>query len=184
MSTESDTTGRKPDCVVIDTCIWRSNLLLKTPVGVSLVYTLRRQDGFIGLPEVVEGELKEQVVEEGLKAAEQLAKWSRIINTLTDSSFPPSLPTQIELEKIVDARIAELAPILVRVPFTLGHAKAALVMVNAKLPPNGSQNQQFKDSVIWQAVLTLSQEYTVHLITNDRAFLLDRNDPSKGLVLR
>lgn len=182
MSTESDTASRNPDCVVIDTCIWRSHLLLKTPVGVSLVYTLRRQSGFIGLPEVVEGELKQQVVEAGLKAAEELAKWSRIINTLTDSSFPPSLPTQTELAKIVDARIAELAPILVRVPFTLEHAKAALDMVNAALPPNGPQNQQFKDSAIWQAVLALSQEYTVHLITNDRAFLLNRNDPSKGLA--
>jgi len=123
MSTESDTAGRKPDCVVLDTNIWRSDLLLKTPMGVSLIYTLGRQGGFIGLPEVVEGELKEQVVEEGLKAAEQLAKSSRIINTLTDSSFSPSLPTQIALEKIVDARLAELAPILVRVPFMLEHAK-------------------------------------------------------------
>ena len=47
-------TTRKPDCVVIDTNIWRLELLLKAPVGVSLVYTLGRQKGCIGLPEVVE----------------------------------------------------------------------------------------------------------------------------------
>lgn len=87
------------------------------------------------------------------------------------------------MEDKVDARIAELAPILVRVAFTLDHAKAALDMVNAKVPPNGPKNQQFKDSAIWQAVLTLSTDYTVHLISNDRAFLRDRNDPKKGLAL-
>lgn len=182
MSTEHDTARRKPDCVVIDTNIWRSDLLLKTPVGVSLVYTLARQSGIIGLLEVVEKELKKKIVEEGLEAAEVLKNSSRIIDTLTDSASLPSLPTKIELENIVDARIAELAPILIQVPFTLEHAKAALDMVNAKLPPNGPKNQQFKDSAIWQAILTLSQEYSVHFITNDRAFLLDRNDPSKGLA--
>jgi len=68
---------------------------------------------------------------------------------------------------------------MVRVPFTLEHAKAALEMVDARMPPNGEKNQQFKDSAIWQAVLALSSDYRVHLVTNDRAFLLNRGDPSK-----
>lgn len=177
MKIKDDNASQKPDCVVIDTSIWRSSLLLKTPVGVSLVYTLGRQCGFIGLPEVVERELTKQVVQAGLEAAEELAESSRIINTLTDSPFSPSLPTQIELESKVDARLAELEPILVRVPFTLEHAKTALDMVNAELPPNGPKNQQFKDSAI------LSREYTAYFVTNDRAFLHDRNNPSQGLAL-
>src|SRR5712691_8402588 len=144
-----------PDCVVIDTNIWRSDLLLKTPVGTALVYTLARQSGFIGLPEVVKKELPKQIVEEGLNAAEKLKNLSQIITTLTDLPFFSSLPTERDLEQIVDARIAELAPILLPVPFTLEHAQAALDMVNAKLPPY-AKSQQFKDSAIWQAVLTLS----------------------------
>jgi hypothetical protein len=68
------------------------------------------------------------------------------------------------------------------VPFTIEHAKAALSMVNAKSPPNGENNQQFKDSAIWQAVLTLSRDFTAHLVTNDRAFFLNPKDPSKGLA--
>lgn len=169
------------DCVVIDTNIWRSQLLLNTPTGVSLVYALGRQGGYIGIPEVVERELATQVVQAGLEAVGELQKPSRIIEALTGRAFGP-LPTEADLRTAVDARITELSPILVRVPFTLEHARAALDMVVAKLPPNGSQNQQFKDSAIWQAVLDLSSRYNVHFITNDRAFLLDRTDPSGGLA--
>ncbi|HUT92301.1 MAG TPA: PIN domain-containing protein [Thermoguttaceae bacterium] len=181
MDTDLDNTG-KPDCVVIDTNIWRSELLLKTPVGASFVYTLGRQRAFLGLPEVVEQELTRQIVEAGHLAAEALEKSSRTINTLTDSPFPPSIPTDAALEEKVVERLRHLESILVRVPFTLEHARAALEMVNAKVAPNGEKNQQFKDSAIWQAVLALSSDYCVHLVTNDRAFLLNRNDPSLGLA--
>lgn len=173
----------KPDCVLIDTNIWRSELLLKTPVGASFVYTLGRQQAFLGLPEVVEQELTRQIVEAGRQAAEALEKSSRVINTLTDSPFSASIPSDAALEEKVVDRLRHLEPILVRVPFTLEHARAALDMVNSKLAPNGEKDQQFKDSAIWQAVLTLSSRYIVHLVTNDRAFLLNRSNVSKGLAL-
>jgi len=181
MTTDSDVAVRQLDCVIIDTNIWRSQLMLKAPMGVSLVYTLGRQQGFIGLPEVVERELTKQVLEHGRDAAEKLAEGSRILNTLTDSPSFPLPASQVKLEQVVQTRLAELTPILVRVPFTLSHASAALDMVNAKLPPNGKENQQFKDSAIWQAVLDLSRKYTVHFVTSDRGFFSDRN-PSKGLA--
>ena len=172
----------RPYCVVLDANIWRSHLFLKTPVGVSLVYTLGREHAFLGLPEVVEMELAEQVMEVGLEAAEQTKKWSRILATLTGSPFYPVALTEIDLGQIVPTQLSELTRILKRVPFTLAHAKAALGMVNAKVPPNNENNQQFKDSAIWQAVLDLSREHAVHFVTNDRAFLADRGNPSKGLA--
>lgn len=172
----------KADCVVIDSNIWRSELSLKTPIGVSLVYTLGRQRGFIGLPEVVEAELTRQIVEAGAEARQAYEKSARILGILTDSPCGAFIPSETDVRKKVAHRIEELAPLTVRVPFTLEHAKAALDMVNAKVPPNGDKNQQFKDSAIWQAVLTLSSDYCVHFVTNDRAFLLDRADPSKGLA--
>jgi hypothetical protein len=182
MTIGHDDTKRKPDCVVIDTNIWRSDLLLKTPMGQSLVYALQRQGGRIGLPEVIEAELIGQVVECGLEAAKKFAESSRIINALTDPPFPATVPTRPDLEKKVNERLTELTPILHRVPFTFEHAKAALNMVIAKLPPNGLGDQQFKDSAMWQAVLTLSRDYNARLVSNDRAFLLDRGDPSKGFA--
>jgi hypothetical protein len=86
------------------------------------------------------------------------------------------------LEKKAQERLTELGKVILRVPFTLEHAKEALDMVDARVPPNGPKNQQFKDSAIWQAVLSLCGEYRVHLVTNDRAFLIDRDDPTKGLA--
>ncbi len=182
MTNDSDVALRQPDCVVIDTNIWRSELLLKTTVGVSLIYTLGRQQGVLGLPEIVERELTKHVLKGGLEDAEQAKKYSRIISTLTGSPPFPFVPSQVELEKIIAMRLAELAPVLKRVPFTLAHAIGALDMVDAKVPPNAKENQQFKDSAIWQAVLDLSREYTVRFITNDKGFFFDR-DLLKGLAV-
>jgi hypothetical protein len=181
MTAVSDVTLRHPDCVVIDTNVWRSELLLKTPVGMSFVYTLGRQHALLGLPEVVERELAKQIIEAGLDAVEQANKGSRIVSTLT--GLPPWILSQkaSDFEQIMNTRLSELTPILVRVPFTMAHAKAALDMVDAKVAPN-THTQQFKDSAIWQAVLQLAREYVVHFITDDRAFYLDRKDTSKGLA--
>src|SRR5205814_1112798 len=55
-------------------------------------------------------------------------------------------------------------------------------LVNAKLPPNGPKNQQFKDSVIWQVVLALSADFTTHLVSMDWGFFRVREDPSSGLA--
>lgn len=177
-----DPGNEKADCVVIDTSVWRSEWLLKTPLGISLVYTLGRQRGFLGLPEVVEGELKRQLIEAGEEVRQDFETSSRILTILTDLPCGAFIPSEADLRKKIADRINELAPLTIRVPFTLEHAKAALDMVNARVPPNGEKNQQFKDSAIWQAVLTLTSDYRVHLVTNDRAFLLDRSNPGSGLA--
>ncbi len=171
----------KPICVVVDTCVWRAEPLLKTPLGVTLVYSVSRRGDVIGLPEVVELELKKQIVEAGLEAADKARGPLHILRTLVDDHFLGThLPTRDKLSKSVDKRIAQLDPVLVREPFTLQHAKAALAMVNAKMPPN-EKNQQFKDSAIWQAALALSVRYSTVLLTNDKAFFRDR-DPEKGFA--
>ena len=182
MTSGHDSAKRKADCLLIDTNIWRSNLLLKNPVGVALAYALGRQGGFIALPEVVEEELAEQIIALGLEEAVKLVDSYQKIKILTDAIWDLPVMTRAELGKKLQERLAELNPILVRVPFTVEHAKAALKMVMLKLPPNGEKNQQFKDSAIWQAVLALSQNYSAHLISADKGFFLDR-EPSKGLAL-
>jgi len=182
MGAESPEDSRKPTCVVVDTSVWRAEPLLKTPLGVTLVYTLSRRGGVVGLPEVVELELKGQMVEAGLEAADKARGPLHMLRTLTDDLFlAAELPTRDKLSQKVDERMAQLARVLIREPFTVEHAKAALAMVNSKLPPNGEKNQQFKDSAIWQAVLALSLRYSTVLLTNDKAFFRDK-DPAKGLA--
>jgi hypothetical protein len=169
-------------CVVPDSCVWRSEPLLRTPLGITLVYTLSRLNSVLGLPEVVEQELTNGIVTAGLDAVDKSRGPLQTIRTITgDRFFTMGVPDEEAFRMYVAERLTELDRILVREPFTLEHAKAALAMVNAKLPPNGDKNQQFKDSAIWQAVLSLSKRFSVVLLTYDKGFFLDR-DPGKGLA--
>ncbi len=173
---------RKPDCVVVDTSIWRADPLLRGPTGVSLVYTLSRQGGKIGLPEVVESELIKQIVEVGREASREMGKGARILSLLSNTHHFAVTPDDATLRSYVDARLKELAPLLYREAFTLEHAKAALEMVNAQVAPNGRKNQQFKDSAIWRASLSIASQFTTHLVTGDKAFFADRDQPKNGLA--
>jgi hypothetical protein len=69
----------------------------------------------------------------------------------------------------VSARLAELDSLIVRVPISAEHTRSALDRVNKKRSPN-RKKEQFKDSLIWEATLSLSTDYRVHLVTEDYAF--------------
>lgn len=182
MGAESSQESGKRECVVVDTSIWRAEPLLKTPLGVTLGYTLSRRGGVVGLPEVVELELTRQIVEAAQDASDKARRHLHVLRTITDDPLlGVNLPNADVVSRKVNERIAQLAPVLVREPFTLDHAKAALAMVNAKVPPNGRENQQYKDSAIWQAVLSLSMRFSTTFLTTDKAFFHER-DPAKGLA--
>lgn len=65
--------------------------------------------------------------------------------------------------------------------FTFDQAQGALRRVLDKVPPNAEKNQQYKDTLIWEAALELSRELEVVLVTSDHGFYSDR-DPGKGLA--
>lgn len=50
-------------------------------------------------------------------------------------------------------------------------------------PPNGPRNQQFKDSLIWEAVRELAEAAPVHLVTADKGFFEEGNY-GKGLSVQ
>jgi hypothetical protein len=63
----------------------------------------------------------------------------------------------------------------------LGEVWRALERVNAEAAPNGPKNQQMKDSLLWEACLSLAADYRVFFVTGDKAFYVDR-DVRKGLA--
>jgi hypothetical protein len=87
------------------------------------------------------------------------------------------------LDNAADRRLAELSTFFVRVPFSFEQAERALQRVLDKVPPNGENNQQYKDTLIWGAVLLLAQDFDVILVTSDKAFYANR-EPSKGLAVK
>lgn len=175
---------QKPICIVIDTNMWisDSNLLLKTPLGAGLLYILKRINGYIGLPEIIEDEVIKHTIRVGNEAIQKINSNFKTLEILMGSKPSYNVPDSIKLETLARERFEELNHLLIRVPFLLEHAKSALRRVNEGSPPNGDKNQQFKDSAIWEAVLILSQEYTVHFITNDNGFFKDRKADSPKLA--
>jgi len=163
--------AQKPVCVVMDANIWlkESNLLLKTAMGSALLYMLKRIDGKIGLPSILEEEITRNTISNGVKAAEEIQKNFKIISVIMGDHAPYTVPDITEINSAVQARITELESLFHKIPFSLAHAESAVKKINEKLPPN-SHGQQFKDSAIWEAILELISSYTVHFVTEDKAF--------------
>ena len=174
---------QKPICVVIDANIWLqdSNFLLRTALGSALIYILKIIKGKIGLPSVLEEEITRNTIAKGVKATEEIKKNFKSISVIMRSHSPYKVPDEAEIKSAVQARITELDSLFHRVDFTWEHAQSALKRINEKSPPNNN-NQQFKDSVIWEAILELLSSYVVHFVTKDDAFYKDRKPKINSLA--
>jgi len=174
---------QKPICVVIDANIWLqdSNFLLRTALGSALIYILKIINGKIGLPSVLEEEITRNTIAKGVKATEEIKKNFKSISVIMRSHSPYKVPDEAEIKSAVQARITELDSLFHRVDFTWEHAQSALKRINEKSPPNNN-NQQFKDSVIWEAILELLSSYVVHFVTKDDAFYKDRKPKINSLA--
>ena len=166
-------------CVVLDTNVWCSELLLNTPNGAALLYIVKRFNAKIGLPEIVEKEISKVIVKECLKAAKPL------------KALGPLIGFQLGIESTEEAfaarvtkRLSDLANRFRRLPFTHEHARGALERIIQKLPPNGPDREQFRDSAIWEAVLEVARTEAVHFVTEDKDFFRHRkpkNGPAENI---
>src|SRR5260370_23720271 len=168
-------------CAVTDTNLWRAQLLLKTHLGAALLYAVRKRNGVVGLPEVVEMEIRKHIIKAGEEAAAQVVDGLETIKTLMGECPVYDPPSAAAFEQAVGRRLGEMKDFLVRVAFTIDHARAALDMVNRAVAPNNPNNQQFKDSAIWQALLELSKTYDVVFSTKDKGFFKS-GEPKNGLA--
>jgi predicted nucleic acid-binding protein len=168
----------KPICVVLDTNVWvYRTWLLRTALGAALTHSLVRSKGTLGVPEVVEMELVKHTVRAGKESVDAIMAGVSRLSRLTGSvgDYSHLLQTEDSLEAAARQRLEALDHLIVRVPFTLEHARSALKRVMDGTPPNGIDNQQYKDSAIWEAVLELSRDRAVHFVTGDRGFFAERN---------
>jgi hypothetical protein len=164
---------RSTPCVILDTNIWRSSVLLRSNLGAALLYVLHRRGGRIGLPEVVEDEIHKHLLSVGREAVKKIERGFRDLLSISGTHRRYNVPSVDQIQGAIDARLIELGDLFERVEFTLDHVRSALVRVNEGSPPNSSKNPQFKDSMIWEAALELGQQYSIHLVTNDSAFYRD-----------
>ncbi len=169
--------------ILPDTNIWLGDTwLMRSPIGAALLFAVEQMDANLLLPEVVEREVLKHVLRFGIEADQQIEATYRQIKMLAGRRDDYRIPTPEDYSAAVVERFNELDDRLVRLPFTLDHARGALSRVIEGSPPNGTKNQQFKDSAIWEAAMEAASRGPVHFITRDKGFFDERN-PSKGLAL-
>ncbi|NER02260.1 MAG: DUF4935 domain-containing protein [Okeania sp. SIO3C4] len=135
------------------------------------------------LPEVIESEVLKHTIKVGCKAVEQINSNFKKIEIITGKRSDYQLPDENEIQDAIKSRMKEIEPLIKRVPFTFEQAKSALQRVDEGTPPNGEKNQQFKDSAIWEAILSLLEEnYEVHFVTQDKGFFDKKNVNSNHLA--
>lgn len=164
----------KPECVLLDTNMWVQNPLLRTAIGSALMYAIKRSEAQLALPEVVEQEVTKCTIRVAQEAVGAIEKGFRNITSIMGFHKSYEVPKEGEIEEAVSKRFTELDTFIVRVPFTLEHAKSALRRVSEHIPPSSTKQQQFKDCAIWEAALSLAKDYNVHLVTQDGDFYQDK----------
>ena len=164
MANKSLTPEKKPICAVLDANVWVRHRLLNSSIGAAFLYRLEKINGRIGLPEVTEMEIISKVVKDGRNSVETIKNNLAVVRTLVGKTDEIELPSDDEFETATKARIAELSDILIRVGISSGHYESALKRVIQGTPPN-VRSEEFRDSLVWEAVLVLSKAYDIALIT-------------------
>jgi hypothetical protein len=156
-------------CVVLDTNVWRAQPLLRTSHGAALIFALQQRGTLLGLPEIVERELPEVLVRAARKVLDKTSLLAQIIGQRVD------LPDETKIREAVKTRLGELEPLLIRVPLTFHQTQSALTRVIEGTPPNREGKEEFKDSLILEAVFELAADRVTDFITGDSGFYESRD---------
>ncbi|MFZ1640678.1 MAG: PIN domain-containing protein [Candidatus Contendobacter sp.] len=167
--------------VVLDSNIWLSELALMSPLGCAFSHYIVVSDIKIGLPEIIEVETKYNLRKHLIDYRENIIKnYNRML-----AIFGQMKEIVMPEDEVIDKKIEDIFDFhkdrLIRIPFDLEGAKSSFDKIIRKLPPNGEQNQQFKDGVIWANCLKLAEIGDVGLVTEDKGFYKNR-EYSKGLA--
>jgi hypothetical protein len=169
----------KAVCVVLDTNIWVREALLRSALGDALLHALKRINGRIGLPEAVEAEAPKIMVTRCLTEASRVRTGLSFIRALVADVPDFDLPSEATLRAAVKGHFRQLGDVLLRVRLTARHARAALARVVDKTPPNPQNGEEFRDCLIWEAVLELGRSYHVWFVTEDGHFYLGGRSPGE-----
>jgi hypothetical protein len=155
--------------------------MLQAGAGAALLHTATHLKAMLGLPEIVERELKPQHDRATRDAIKKTASAIRVLSDWWGRKISIEFPSEREIRNSLDNQLSRLESMFHRVPLTMGQVQKAIDCIIDHKPPSGSNNEQFRDTVIWQAVLDLGKGFDVIFITDDRAFYLEK-DPKKGLA--
>ncbi|HMO83565.1 MAG TPA: PIN domain-containing protein [Lacipirellulaceae bacterium] len=168
--------------VVIDTNLLVYELdLLHSPLGLALLSAVRFKIGYIVLPESLEREVVKHSVSRLRTSFVKLKAQAENLTALGCAISAPSI-AEHELHRLVERRIGSWGNVLLRTPTTGDQIRRAHNRVLGDCAPNSPGSQQYKDSLVWEAVVDLAQIAPVFFVSKDKAFY-DPKDHARGLAL-
>lgn len=160
--------------VVFDTNIWKSDLYLRSRTSSAVKAYLNLSGARIGLPEVVEMEMKRHLLADLKSYRDRVQDNHERLLALFNQLKEVVLPTDDDIQRLVSDSINSVGIPFQKVPFSIDAARASFHRTIDKRRPS-HKNQQFKDGVLWEDCKLLAKQESVILVTNDRAFFQDDN---------
>jgi len=167
--------------VILDSNIWLPELGLNTPRGAAARFFLKHSGAKLAVPEVVRIEVETNLIQSLSSFTSEITKNHRQLLTVFGQLKEVVLPSQDQIIEQVKSMFKDIRVEITEIPFSLESARASLEKIFAKVAPNGLNNQQFKDGVIWADCMHLLTYSDVSLVTEDKAFFRDRQY-EKGLA--
>jgi hypothetical protein len=180
--------SRSSAVVVLDSSVWRKEHLLRSGPGAALLHHLRSNRLQLALPEVVEAETRAKAQKEARTALKHIRDNARYLRNFSGLDISGGLPSEHTVEQGFGFALAEMQDVLLLVPLTLDQVRAAITKVVERIPPNhhkdkrsGKEIEQFRDTLIWEAAVSLLADHDVYFVTGDDAFFVDKNDGSNRI---
>lgn len=148
--------------------------MLRSHLAASLIYLLEQHEAKLGLPEVVEIEVNDHLRVTSNKSIAAATAALERMRMVFGEAPDPEMPDASALGPALERRVSELGSLVLRVPIEHRHHVAAGEMVLAGVAPNAPKSQQFKDCLLWQAIVDLNHDYKVMLVSNDSGFYAER----------
>jgi hypothetical protein len=141
---------------------------------------LLQQKWRIGLPESVERETTQRLIDEGVKAIETVQRDTRLLEQLSGQSLRRSPLDATAIRHGIEQRWQELAPVIESLPLSVDVMRAALDRVIRRMPP-AERSEQFRDCCVWEQAVQMAGQCKVHLVTSDGDFY-EKGNASMGLA--
>jgi hypothetical protein len=175
---EAAMTGRV--CVLLDANAWISERMLRSGMGAALIHLVLQQQWQIGLPESVEREATQRLVDQGVKANAEVQRGTQWLEQLTGRPLGRSAFDEAAIRHGIEQRWQELAPVIERLPLSMDIVRAALDRVIKRIPP-AERSEEFRDCCVWEQAVRMAGQCEVHLVTSDGDFY-EKGNPQSVLT--
>lgn len=156
--------------VILDTNQWDRMPMLRHGLAASLLYTLRRNNMVLLLPELVRHEVEMHLIEKYASAHKKLAQGLGEVRQLLGEAIDVPRASDGHVRNAFQERLDELDDLAVATKTQDEDYVEAGKMVLRMEAPNSRSSQQYKDSLLWRQVIRAAHFNEVYFITEDAAF--------------